>query len=180
MSWISKHARLVSLFVVIALLSIGAISSLTSAAPGPHPPQVAGSDIQKKEILLASGTLAAGANTPVNGSWKCISSDMDQFGFQLVGPVGTMTGTGPTLAVHVDNSIDNGTSVAQTINFVTINATVTPQTQFVSVGDVIVSSTYAANMTTGDCWRVGYTAGGTTPGGTLSVKMIAKDNQPED
>lgn len=161
-------------FLVFALLAFGAYSQMTQAAPGPAQSQLSGHDTITKQTLLASGTLAAGANTPVVGAWTCISSNYDQFGFQLVGPVGTMTGTGPTLAVSIDNSIDRGTSVAYNIAFTTINATVTPASEYKAFADVALSTA----VTTGECWRARYTAGGTTPGGTLSVKMVGKDNQP--
>lgn len=122
-------------------------------------------------ILLKAETKTGANTTPVAGSKVCVAGDADAFVAALT-ITGTMTGTNPTLSAVLQESINDGRTWRTVHSFAAINATVTPAggQEYVSFSDAL-SSTATVR---GDCYRVLYTWGGTTPGLNFGVDLLAK------
>lgn len=113
--------------------------------------------------------LASGARTATGtGSAVCGFGKYEKFVFQL--DVTAASGTTPTLDVVVQHSIDGGT------NWYTV-ATFTQKT---AAGEELKTESEVESGTAeayGDCFRVSYTIGGTTPSFTFSVRCYAQEAQ---
>jgi hypothetical protein len=118
---------------------------------------------QNKTVTL----LASGARTASGvGSAVCGFARYEKFICQL--DVTAASGTTPTLDVVVQHSIDGGT------NWYTL-ATFTQKT---TTGEEIKTEAEVEAGTAeayGDCFRVSYTIGGTTPSFTFSVSVAAQE-----
>lgn len=116
----------------------------------------------KSETLLASGARTA---TGV-GSAVCGFGRYEKFAAELV--VSAASGTTPTLDVTLQHSIDGGTTWFTLATF----------TQKTATGSELKTETEveaATGEVYGDCFRVSYVIGGTTPSFTFYVKVTAQD-----
>lgn len=114
------------------------------------------------ETLLASGARTATGT----GSAVCGFGRYEKFAFQL--DVTAASGTTPTLDVKVQHSIDGGTNWFDLVSF----------TQKTAAGEELKAEAEVEGATAeayGDCFRVSYTIGGTTPSFTFSVKAYAQE-----
>lgn len=172
-----KNRRMLIPFLLVALLVGGSLLSAhfaVDAAPAPKEQYRAaaidaGGYVQHA-VLLDDAAYTMANTTPVNGGAVCIAGDASQFAAELT-LSGTMTGTAPTLAVVLQHSIDGGLHWNTVNTFTTINATVTPASQYVSFSDVPASTA----VTWGDCFRARYTFGGTgTVVANVGLHLIGK------
>lgn len=116
-----------------------------------------------KRIVYVDGPITMANTTPVNSDVNC--GNFGSLHAVQVQLEGTMTGTGPTLAMQWQNSLDGGVTWSNVGALTTINATVTPALQKQVVSDISNATTAVAY---GDCWRVQYTFGGS---GTVSANV---------
>jgi hypothetical protein len=111
--------------------------------------------------------LASGARTATGvGSALCGFARYEKFAAELV--VTAASGTSPTLDVVLQHSIDGGATWF----------TMTTFTQKTAAGSELKTETEveaATGEVYGDCLRVSYTIGGTTPSFTFYVKVSAQE-----
>jgi hypothetical protein len=115
-----------------------------------------------EKTLLASGA----RTTTGTGSAVCGFGRYEKFTAELV--VSAASGTTPTLDVLVEHSIDGGTTWFTMITF----------TQKTTTGNELKTESEVEAATAevyGDCLRVKYTIGGTTPSFTFYVKINAQE-----
>lgn len=150
-----------SLVMAIASLLILAGSIALAQFHRPVEAQNAPGTDTRHITYFPQGRKTMANTTPVASQWFCGQGDQDIFNARLT-VQGTMTGTGPSVAVKWQESFDQGTTVADVGSWVTINATAetTPAnlTQSQTVAEIANNSTAVAY---GDCWRALYTFGGT-------------------
>lgn len=102
------------------------------------------------------------------GSAVCGFERYEKFTCQLV--VSAASGTSPTLDVVVQHSIDGGTTWFTLLTF----------TQKTAAGNELKTESEVDAATAevyGDCLRVSYTIGGTTPSFTFSVLITAQEDE---
>lgn len=101
------------------------------------------------------------------GSAVCGFERYEKFTAQLV--VSAASGTTPTLDVVIQHSIDGGTTWFTLMTF----------TQKTTTGNELKTESEVEAATAevyGDCFRVSYTIGGTTPSFTFEVKITAQED----
>lgn len=113
------------------------------------------SGVVLRSVLVATGAKTMANVTPINSAKHCVG-DAAHYTAQ-VNLNSALTGTNPTLAIELQNSIDNGATWTTVHTFTQINATVTPAQQTVDLADVAASTA----IVFGDCFRMRYTWGGT-------------------
>lgn len=116
----------------------------------------------KTETLAAS----AARTTTGAGSAVCGFARYEKFAAELV--VSAASGTTPTLDVLLEHSIDGGTTWFTMATF----------TQKTAAGNELKTEAEveaATAETYGDCLRVSWTIGGTTPSFTFYVKISAQE-----
>jgi ABC-type transport system substrate-binding protein len=162
----NNRRSFLTFFLTLALVFgalIGAsVLRHADASPALNPTNVGG---QGSEITLVAPGVHSGSGA---GDWRCDEGQFTDFTTE-VRVVGTMIGTNPTDSLVIQHSIDQGTSVAGTVNtFAGYNATTIPAVATdMRVNDVVIANTPIAY---GRCWRVAWTAGGTgSPGMSFSV-----------
>lgn len=115
-----------------------------------------------------SQTLLASAARTVTGAGSavCGFERYEKFAAELV--VSAASGTTPTLDVTLQHSIDGGTTWFTVVAF----------TQKTTTGSELKTQAEVEGSSAveyGDCWRVSYVIGGTTPSFTFYVKVDAQE-----
>lgn len=153
------RTRLFSLIAVLSLVLALAVGALWAS---PSHDAFARTDDGKNDVTL----LASGARTATGtGSWACGYGKFTKLGVQLV--VTAASGTTPTLDVVIQHSIDGGTTAFTLITF-------TQATAATSALKIYSDFDNSTALMIGDCLRVSYTVGGTTPSFTFSVSAEAQ------
>jgi ABC-type nitrate/sulfonate/bicarbonate transport system substrate-binding protein len=151
--------RLASLFAVIALAVILAIGG-SGLLPASHAQAIQDKNFRAYTLLASSTKTATGTSTAV-----CGLGVYTKYGLQIA--VSAASGTSPTLDVIVQHSIDGGTTWFTLATF-TQKTTTGNELKIESEVEAATAEVY------GDCQRLSYTIGGTSPSFTFSVKGFAE------
>lgn len=149
--------------ITAILLTLGVVLTLVlgTFAFAPSHDASAQSDVAVREIPI----LDSAARTVTGASnWACGLGEFSKFAMQIV--VSAASGTTPTLTPTWEHSIDGGTTAYTVVAF-TQKTTTGNELKVEAEVEAATAEVY------GDCMRVSYVIGGTTPSFTFRMDLHA-------